>query len=157
MSIINHQHNLHICLIPSPNIVIGFDSNKFHEFGYYHMSRRIFNFSQNKTISNSLFRHCSRVFISFQNKTQRFHCMTLSSLSIYVVFVDHHQGNKDVTPFSFPTTKGYVEFIGREKARAYLQCIYCKVKQWICLHWNLERRTWELEASKIVSIKESIA
>jgi hypothetical protein len=22
-------------------------------------------------------------------------------------------------------------FIGREKARAYLQCIYCKVKQWI--------------------------
>jgi hypothetical protein len=34
-------------------------------------------------------------------------------------------------PFSLPTTKAYVEFIGREKARAYLQCIYCKVKQWI--------------------------
>jgi hypothetical protein len=33
-------------------------------------------------------------------------------------------------PF-FPTTKAYVEFIGREKARAYLQCIYSKVKQWI--------------------------
>ena len=32
-------------------------------------------------------------------------------------------------PFPFPTTKAYVEFIGREKARAYLQCIYCKVKQ----------------------------
>jgi hypothetical protein len=30
-----------------------------------------------------------------------------------------------------PTSKDYVEFIGREKARAYLQCIYCKVKQWI--------------------------
>ena len=29
-----------------------------------------------------------RSFISFQNKTQRFHCMALSSLSIYVVFVD---------------------------------------------------------------------
>ena len=55
--------------------------------------------------------------------------MTLSSLSIYVVFVDPHQGNKDVMPFSIPTTKPYVEFIGREKARAYLQCIYCKVKQ----------------------------
>jgi hypothetical protein len=67
----------------------------------------------------------------FQNKTQRFHCMTLSSFSIYVVFVDPHQGNKDVMPFSLPTTKAYVEFIGREKARAYLQCIYCKVKQWI--------------------------
>jgi hypothetical protein len=34
-------------------------------------------------------------------------------------------------PFSLPTTKAYVEFIGREKARVYLQCIYCKVKQWI--------------------------
>jgi hypothetical protein len=33
--------------------------------------------------------------------------------------------------FSLPTTKAYVEFIGREKARAYLQYIYCKVKQWI--------------------------
>jgi hypothetical protein len=55
--------------------------------------------------------------------------MTLSSLSIYVVFVDTHQGNKGVMPFSLPTTKTYVEFIGREKARAYMQCIYCKVKQ----------------------------
>jgi hypothetical protein len=54
--------------------------------------------------------------------------MTLSSLSIYVVFVDPHQGNKDVMPFLLPTTKAYVEFIGRDKARAYLQCIYCKVK-----------------------------
>ena len=52
--------------------------------------------------------------------------MTLSNLSIYVVFVDPHQGNKDVMPFSLLTTKVYVEFIGREKARAYLQCIYCK-------------------------------
>jgi hypothetical protein len=40
--------------------------------------------------------------------------MTLSSLSIYVVFVDPHQGNKDVMPFSLSTTKAYVEFIGRE-------------------------------------------
>ena len=52
--------------------------------------------------------------------------MTLSNLSIYVVFMDPHQGNEDVMPFSLPTTRAYVEFIGREKARAYLQCIYCK-------------------------------
>jgi hypothetical protein len=32
-------------------------------------------------------------------------------------------------PFSLPTTKAYVEFIGREKTRAHLQCIYCKVIQ----------------------------
>jgi hypothetical protein len=57
--------------------------------------------------------------------------MTLSSLSIYVVFVNPHQGNKDVVPFSLPTTKAYVEFIGKRKARACLQCIYCNVKQWI--------------------------
>ena len=56
--------------------------------------------------------------------------MKLSSLSIYVVFVVPHQGNNDVC-LSFPSTKAYVEFIGRDKARAYLQCIYCKVKQWI--------------------------
>ena len=31
-------------------------------------------------------------------------------------------------PFSLSTTKAYVEFIGREKARAYLQYIYYKVK-----------------------------
>ena len=57
--------------------------------------------------------------------------MTLSSLSIYMVLVDPHQDNKDVMPFFLPTTKAYVEFIGREKARAYLLCIYSKVKQWI--------------------------
>jgi hypothetical protein len=57
--------------------------------------------------------------------------MILLSLSIYVVFVDPHQGNKDVMPFSLSITKAYVEFIGREKAIAYLECIYCKVKQWI--------------------------
>ena len=55
--------------------------------------------------------------------------MTLSSLSIYVVFVDPHQGNKDDMPFSLTSTKAYVEFMGTEKATAYLQCIYCKVKQ----------------------------
>jgi hypothetical protein len=55
--------------------------------------------------------------------------MTLLSLSIYVVFVDPHQGNKGVMSFSLPTTKAHVEFIGMEKARVYMQCIYCKVKQ----------------------------
>ena len=57
--------------------------------------------------------------------------MALSNLLIFVVFMDPHQGNKDVMPFSLPTTKAYVELIGREKVRAYLQCIYCKVKPWI--------------------------
>jgi hypothetical protein len=42
--------------------------------------------------------------------------MTLSSLSIYVVFVDPHQGNEDVMPFPLPITRAYMEFIGREKA-----------------------------------------
>jgi hypothetical protein len=41
--------------------------------------------------------------------------MTLSSLSIYVVLVDPHQGNSDVC-LSLPTTKAYVEFIGMEIA-----------------------------------------
>ena len=35
--------------------------------------------------------------------------MTLSSLSISVLFVDPHQGSNDVMPFSLPTTKAYVE------------------------------------------------
>jgi hypothetical protein len=78
-------------------------------------------------VSSSLFDHYSRVFVSFQNKTQRFYCMTPSSLSIYMVFVDPHRGIT-CCAFSLPTIKAYVEFIGREKARAYLQCIYCKVK-----------------------------
>jgi hypothetical protein len=40
--------------------------------------------------------------------------MTLSSLSIYVVFVDPYQNNNDVLP-SLPTTKAYVEFmVGRK-------------------------------------------
>ena len=55
-------------------------------------------------------------FISFQNKTQRFHCMTLTVLSIYVVFLDPHQGKSDVMSFFLPTTKAYVELIGVEKA-----------------------------------------
>ena len=55
--------------------------------------------------------------------------MTLLSLSIYVVFVDSHQGNNDVMPFFVHTTKAYVELIGVEKhERAYLQYIYYKVK-----------------------------
>ena len=42
--------------------------------------------------------------------------MTLSSLSIYVVFVDPHQGNIDIMPFPLPTTKAYMELIGGEIA-----------------------------------------
>jgi hypothetical protein len=40
--------------------------------------------------------------------------MTLSDLSIYVVFVDPYQGTNDVMHFS-STTKAYVELIGVEK------------------------------------------
>jgi hypothetical protein len=40
--------------------------------------------------------------------------MTLSNLSIYVVFVDPHQGINDIMSFS-STTKAYVELIGVEK------------------------------------------
>ena len=47
--------------------------------------------------------------------------MTLSNLSIYVAFVDPHQVNKDVMPFLFLPLRLYVEFIGREKARACMQ------------------------------------
>jgi hypothetical protein len=57
--------------------------------------------------------------------------MTHSSLLMYVVFVCPHQGNKDVMHFLFLLLRLYVEFIGREKAKAYLQCIYCKAKPWI--------------------------
>jgi hypothetical protein len=35
-----------------------------------------------------------------------FNCMILSNLSIYVVFVNPHQGNNNVM-HSFPTTKAY--------------------------------------------------
>ena len=42
--------------------------------------------------------------------------MTLSSLSIYVVFMDPHQRKSDVMPFFLPTSKAYVELIGVEKA-----------------------------------------
>jgi hypothetical protein len=40
--------------------------------------------------------------------------MTLSSLLIYVVFVDPYQGNNDVMPLSLTITKAYVELIGIE-------------------------------------------
>jgi hypothetical protein len=52
--------------------------------------------------------------------------MTLSNLLIYAVFVDSHQGNKDVMPFLLPSTKAYVEFIDREKARAYCNAYIVK-------------------------------
>jgi hypothetical protein len=40
--------------------------------------------------------------------------MTLSNLSIYVVFVDLHQGINDVIPIS-STTKSYLELTRVEK------------------------------------------
>jgi hypothetical protein len=40
--------------------------------------------------------------------------MTLSNISIYVMFVDPHQDINGIMPFS-STTKDYVEIIGVEK------------------------------------------
>jgi hypothetical protein len=41
-SIINHQHNLHIYLIPPPNIDIGVWTNEFHELWWIFVCRRIY-------------------------------------------------------------------------------------------------------------------
>jgi hypothetical protein len=60
------------------------------------------------TVSNSLINLHSGVFVDFQNKTQRFLCMTLSSLS-YVVFMDPFQGNDGVLPSLFHSE--YVIFL----------------------------------------------
>ena len=56
---------------------------------------------------------------------------TLKSLNICGICGSSPKVVMMLCPLSLPTTKAYMEFIGREKARAYLQCIYCKVKQWI--------------------------
>jgi hypothetical protein len=88
----------------------------------------------------------------FANKTQSSLSMTLTSLSIcgicgsllrhqnnlflpllakYVVFFGSRQ-IFDVPSLSHPiTNKAYVELIGVEIARTYLQCICCLVKPWI--------------------------
>ena len=46
---------------------------------------------------------CSTIILEFlqvfQNKTQSFHCMTLSNLSKYGVFMDPHQGKNNVMRF----------------------------------------------------------
>ena len=56
---------------------------------------------------------------------------TLEFLNICGICGSSPKAVKMLCLFSLPTTKAYVKFIGREKARAYLQCMYCKVKQWI--------------------------
>ena len=53
---------------------------------------------------------------------------TLKSLNIYGICAILTKAIKMLC-LSLLTTKAYVEFISREKARAYLQCIYCKVKE----------------------------
>ena len=80
-------------------------------------------------------------FISFQNKIQRFHCMTLSCPSICGIFGSSLSklsficgicGSSPRRILLLPfLPRAFVEFIGRDKTRAYLQCIYCKVKQMI--------------------------
>ena len=56
---------------------------------------------------------------------------TLKSLNICGICGSSPRHKNDVAPFLFLPVWLYVEFIGWEKARAYLQCIYCKVKQGI--------------------------
>jgi hypothetical protein len=69
---------------------------------------------KSSTMSQALLlNHHSRGFISFQNKIQRFLCMTLSSLSLYVVFLDPYQGI--TCCLCFPTSKAFVKLIGMEK------------------------------------------
>ena len=55
-----------------------------------------------------LFNHYSRVFATFQNKTQRFLCMTLSSLSYMWYLWILTKAMNDVIPI----TNAYVELIG---------------------------------------------
>jgi hypothetical protein len=52
--------------------------------------------------------------------------MTLSSLLIYVLFVNHHQGITCCFLFLFLPLRLYMEFIGREKARAYCNAYIVK-------------------------------
>ena len=61
---------------------------------------------------------------------------TLKSLNIYGICESSPKAVKMLCLFSLRTTKAYVKFIGRGKARAYFQCIYCKVKQRIQREMN---------------------
>jgi hypothetical protein len=62
-------------------------------------------------VSSYLFNHYFRVFISFQNKTQRFHYITLSSLSnIWYLWILIKANI--MLCLSFRTTKAYMELIG---------------------------------------------
>jgi hypothetical protein len=56
--------------------------------------------------NNQVKHYVSSSLLNYYFQTQSFNCMTLSNLSIYVVFVDPHQGNNNVMP-SLPTTKAY--------------------------------------------------
>ena len=71
--------------------------------------------------------------------------MTFSSLSIYVVFVDPHQGNKDVMPFSLHTTKAYVELIGGVKARHTCNAYIVKSN-------NGSKERWVIQSNKDVYV-----
>jgi hypothetical protein len=84
---------------------------------------------KNRTIKSStlfqvfLLNHYFRVFIDFQNKTQSFHYMTLSSLSIYVYLWILTEAIVMLC-LSLPITKAYVELIGVEKAQKSILAIH---------------------------------
>jgi hypothetical protein len=89
------------------------------------------------------FNHYSRVFISFQNKTQRFHCMTLSSLSYMWYLWIRTKAMNDVMP-SF-CTKAYVELIEMVSAWKSILANTCNVKS------NLgSKESWVIQSNQDV-------
>jgi hypothetical protein len=54
-------------------------------------------------------------------------CMVLSNHSVYVVFLDPHQGINDFA-FFLPTSKSLCGAQVGMNVKSYLHCIYCKVK-----------------------------
>ena len=91
-----HRHSIKILL------QIRINWSNFQTYPYYLQPWGFLTFTwvlSNWKIERSSQALCLKFFVS--PLFQSFHCMTLSSLSIYVVFGDPHQGNKDVMPFHF--------------------------------------------------------
>ena len=90
-------------------------------------------------VSSSLFNHYSRVFASFQKIKLRDSIVWHSQVShIYGICGSSPRHNL-LLAFFFLPLRLYVQFIGREKARAYLWYIYCTMLlENISLIWNLK-------------------
>ena len=103
---------------------------------------------KSSTVSSSLLNHYFRLFRGFENKTQSFHCMTLSSLSIYVVFVDPYQRKLWCYAFLFLQLKLIWSSLEWKKhERAYFQ--YNIVKS------NLgSKKSWVIQSNQDVHLCE---